>query len=126
MRPLPRRWSAIAVLIVCFLVAGCATTGYVGLPTAPFGPVETGDRVEIVTVAGETITGKVTAREPEALMVDGRRLTLAEMASLAVQREDTARTGGTIMSAASGVILGPIVALSVLLILVAPAMLMGA
>lgn len=143
-----RTVRSIAMLLACCLfLAGCSTTRHVALSHAPFGPVVPGDKVEIVTVGGETITGTVEAESGgvptqggsapnqgsnalsqggDALTVGGQRIASADMASLQVRKSDAARTGGTVGGAFAGMTLGPLLIAGLIVLLVPSAVIAAA
>lgn len=136
-----RTVRSIAMLLACCLfLAGCSTTRHVALSHAPFGPVLPGDKVEIVTVGGETITGTVEAESGgspsqgsnvptqggDVLTVGGQRIAWADMASLQVRKSDAARTGGTVGGAFAGMTLGPLLIAGLIVLLVPSAVIAAA
>ena len=114
------RLPPIALVSACCLLAtlagGCTTSRYVAVGDNRFGPVDVGDTVSIETPQGEEITGEVTARRGDALVVDGRSFILADIATLQVRRSDPARTGSIAGGAAAGVVLGPVAVIGLLLL----------
>ena len=107
---------AACCLLATLLVGGCTTSRYVAVGDNRFGPVDVGDTVSIETSQGEEITGEVTARRGDALVVDGRSFILADIATLQVRRSDPARTGSIAGGAAAGVVLGPVAVVGLLLL----------
>lgn len=103
-------------LLAALLVGGCTTSRHVAVGDNRFGPVDVGDTVSIETPQGEEVTGEVTARRPDALVVAGRSFTAADIATLQVRRSDPAGTGSVAGGAAAGVVLGPLAVLGLLLL----------
>ena len=121
-----RAVRSIAVLLALCLLAGCSTSRYVALSHDPFGPAAPGDKVEIVTTGGETITGTVDARGSDALTVAGQRIAAADMASLQVRNSDAARTGGTVGGVFAGMTLGSLLVVGLIVLLVPSAVIAAA
>jgi hypothetical protein len=99
--------SVATFLALCLFASGCTTLQSVALPTpgpAPAGKafaVHVGDSVEIQTKAGPTLTFKVTAVEPDALVGEKVRVKYDDMSTLQVRRIAkgyTAMTAGAVVS----------------------------
>lgn len=113
-----RAMNAPLIALLLLLLSGCTTTRIVPVDDRrPFGPTAVGDRVRIELAAtGEPIVGRVTAIEPDRLVVDGRPVTVAEMRSLHLEEPDKARTASVGTGAFAGVVFGPALVLIVLLL----------
>lgn len=117
------RWMAVPrspILIgVGLLLAACTTMQEVRVHGGLRENVAAGERVEIVTRGGALVSGTVDAVEAEALVVDGRRVPRADMASLQVVEVSGSRTAGAVGGGIGAFLLGTVAAIALIVLIAA-------
>lgn len=104
---------------VGLLLAACTTMQEVRVHGGLRENVAAGERVEIVTRGGASVSGTVDAVEAEALVVDGRRVSRADMASLQVVEVSGRRTAGAVGGGIGAFLLGTVAAIALIVLIAA-------
>ena len=106
------------VLIAACLLAGCTAWQEVRVHGGLPANVAVGDRAVVSLRSGEAVSGTVDRVEPGALVVDGRRIEVAEMSTVEVREISAGRTAGTVGGGVGTFLLGTLLAVGVIVLIV--------
>lgn len=106
------------VVIAACLLAGCTAWQEVRVHGGLPANIAVGDRAVVSLRSGESVSGTVNRVEPDALVVDGRRIDVAAMSMVEVREISGGRTAGTVGGGVGTFILGTLLAVGAIVLIV--------